>query len=92
MEDYRINSERSRMMKLVKKYDTLGALIMDSTAIHTLQRIPYLSVEKIDVKVLSAFLKKHWDDFGEKEHIYSSGYRKCICILDFLKYTFPKDK
>lgn len=92
MEDYRINSERSRMMKLVKKYDTLGALIMDSTAIHAVQRIPYLSVEKIDVKVLSAFLKKHWDDFGAKEHIYSSSYRKCICILDFLKYTFPKDK
>lgn len=92
IEDYRINSERARMMKLVKKFESLNDLINDSTPIHALQRIPYLSPEKINTKVLLTFLKQHWSEFGEKEHMYSSSYRKCICILDFLKYTFPKEK
>lgn len=92
IEDYRVPSEKTRTMKLVKKYASLNDLIKDSTPIHAIQRIPYLSPEKIDTKVLLNFLKKNWDEFGEKEHIYSTHYRKCICILDFLKYSFPKEK
>ncbi|MFH6987593.1 SIR2 family protein [Flavobacterium collinsii] len=92
IEDYRINSEKTKMMKLVKKYDSVNDLIKDSTTIHAIQRIPYLATEKINTKDLLTFLKKHWGEFGEKEHMYSSSYRKCICILDFLKYTFTKEK
>lgn len=90
MEDYRVTSEKSRMMKLVKKYDSLNDLIKDSTPIHSIQRIPYLSPDKIDIKVLTGFLKKNWTEFGEKDHMYSSSFRKCICILDYIKYSYFK--
>lgn len=90
IDDYRVESSRKRTMTLVKKYNNLNELIADSTIIHAIQRIPYLSQEKIDPNVLSTFLKKHWKEFGEKEHSYSSYYRKCICLLDYLKYTHQK--
>lgn len=88
IDDYRLISNKTKMTKLVKKYNSLNELIEDSTFIHAIQRIPYLSREKIDTKVLSNFLKKQWPEFGEKEHIYSSNYRKCISLLDYLKYAF----
>jgi hypothetical protein len=88
IDDYRLISNKAKMTKLVKKYNSLNELIEDSTFIHAIQRIPYLSREKIDTKVLSSFLKKQWPEFGEKEHIYSSNYRKCISLLDYLKYAF----
>lgn len=87
IEDYRVESTKVKMIKTVEKYNTLTELIQDSTTLHALQRIPFLSQEKIDVDVLLKFLKLHWNEFGKKEHSYSSYYRKCICILDFLKYS-----
>jgi len=88
IEDYRVASEKKRTMNIVKNYSSLNDLILDSTPVHAIQRIAYLSPEKIDTKVLQTFLKKHWNEFGENDHMYSSHYRKCICILDFLKYAF----
>jgi hypothetical protein len=87
IDDYRLSSNKGRMNKLLKKYNNITELLEDSTVVHAIQRIPYLSREKIDVKILATFLKKQWPDFGEKEHIYSSYYRKCISLLDYLKYA-----
>lgn len=87
IDDYRLSSNKGRMNKLLKKYNNITELLEDSTVVHAIQRIPYLSREKIDVKILATFLKKQWPEFGEKEHIYSSYYRKCISLLDYLKYA-----
>lgn len=92
IEDYRVKSEKKRNSDLVKKYDSITELIKDMSPTHAIQRIPYLHPDKIEIKTLSSFLKKHWKEFGENDHIYSSYYRKCICILDFLKYSNPKVK
>lgn len=87
IDDYRVNSVKSKTMRLVKKYNTLQELIDDCTVIHAIQRIPYLNKDKIDLDVLFNFLKINWDTFGKKETTYSSHYRKCICLYDFLKFS-----
>lgn len=92
IDDYRIDSMKLKTMNVVKKYSNLSELISDCSVIHAIQRIPYLSKEKIDTVILKDFLKKNWDTFGKKEHIYSSNFRKCICLLDFLEYAYHKDK
>jgi len=90
IDDYRVTSSMTGIMKLVKKYASLNDLLLDLSPIHAIQRIPYLKQEKIDIDILKEFLKKHWDEFGEKEHTYSSNYRKCICLLDYLQYANKK--
>ncbi|WP_017258904.1 SIR2 family protein [Pedobacter arcticus] len=92
MDDYRVDSMKTKTMKLVRKYNTLSDLIDDCSEIHAIQRIPYLSQEKIDTNVLLTFLKKNWEELGKKEHPYSTHIRKCICILDFLTYAYQEDK
>lgn len=88
IEDYRVQSLRSKTMQLVKKYNSLNDLLQDSNAVQAIQRIPYLKPEKIQIDVLRDFLKMEWPNFGQKEHIYSSNYRKCICLLDYLEYSY----
>jgi hypothetical protein len=85
--DYRIESGKERTLRIIQKYDSLKDMIADSSCIHSFQRIPYLDQNKIDVDTLTEFLKSHWEEFGENEHKYSSNYRKCICLLDYLKYA-----
>lgn len=92
IDDYRVDSMKTKTMKLVKKYNSLSELLSDSSEIHAIQRIPYLSPEKIDTGTLLAFLKKNWKELGNKEHSYSSHFRKCICLLDFLKYAYHEEK
>ncbi|HAK78491.1 MAG TPA: hypothetical protein DCM71_16655 [Runella sp.] len=87
IDDYRVKSNRVRNTKLAEKYKTLENLLDDLTPIQSIQLIPYLEKNKFDLDLLLNFLKGIWQDFGENEHNYSSNYRKCICLLDFLKYS-----
>lgn len=87
IEDYRVKSGRSRVTKLVAKYHTLGELLKDSTAEQALLRIPYMEESKIEVGPLREFLKENWEEFHDKSHSYSSSYRKCISLLDFLEFA-----
>lgn len=87
IDDYRVESLKTKTMKLVNKYNSLSELISDCSAIHAIQRIPYLTPEKIQHDVLLNFLRTNWEVLGNRGHNYSSHFRKCICLLDFLKYA-----
>lgn len=87
IEDYRAESNKTRITNLVQKYGSLSSMIADSKPIHTIQWIPFLEKDKIDKETLRDFLKKNWKTFGAKETTYSSHYRKCICLLDYLEYA-----
>ncbi len=88
IDDYRVSKSQARMLRLVKKYNSLQELIDDSTTVHAVQWIPYLKQNKINIEVLEMFLKKHWSLFIEgEEKNYASQFRKCICLLDYLKYA-----
>ncbi len=88
--DYRVDSNLENNLKNVSKYNFLEDLILTESISHIIHWIPYLSLDKIDTKVLKDFLKEHWQTFGENEDKYSSAYRKCICLLDFLEYSNHK--
>lgn len=83
--EYRVDSNLYNNLKNASKYNSLEDLIVSESISHIIHWIPYLSVDKIDTKVLKDFLKEHWQTFGEIEDKYSSAYRKCICLLDFLE-------
>lgn len=84
--DYR-NSKDTKSETLMKKYKTLDALIADMNSVHAIQKIPFLDKSKIDTKILRDFLIENWEQFGNNETNYSSPYRKCICLLDFLEFA-----
>ncbi|CAG5010795.1 hypothetical protein DYBT9275_04816 [Dyadobacter sp. CECT 9275] len=87
IEDYRVDTGRTRMTNLGQTHATLESMLKALTPIHAVQAIPYLPKEKIDLTALRSFLKDNWSEFGAKENSYSSPYRKCICLLDFLEYA-----
>lgn len=87
MEDYRIESGRKRIEKLMSSFNSIEELLVQYSHIHALQYIPFFDKAKIDPEQLLPFLQANWEKFGEKEGSYSSHYRKCICLLDYLKYA-----
>lgn len=83
--DYRVESNLEKTIKNVERFDTVEELIKSESISHIIHWIPYLEPEKIDTKVLRKFLIEQWPKFSEQEDKYSSQYRKCICLLDYLE-------
>jgi SIR2-like domain len=83
--DYRVESNLERTLKTVEKFNSVQELIENESIIHTIQWIPYLEKTKIEINTLRDFLKAHWKEYGAKESNYSSLFRKCICLLDYLE-------
>lgn len=82
--DYRLEKQKLKIMSQVKKYKNLEDLINDLSVIHSIQKIPYLEYDKIDIKTLREFLIDNWKNFREGNN-YSSAFRKCVCLLDFIE-------
>lgn len=90
LEDYQLASQRLKMKAQLQKYNCIEELIEDLSVIHAIQRIPYLDYFKIDPKVLRQFLIENWDKYHTGNN-YSSGYRKCVCLLDFIENANHKN-
>jgi hypothetical protein len=87
IDDYRVDTGLEKTLKIVEKFESITDLIENETTIHSIQWIPYFEKDKIEITALRNFLKKHWETFGAKETTYSSHYRKCICLLDYLEFA-----
>ncbi|WP_298758945.1 SIR2 family protein [uncultured Psychroserpens sp.] len=88
IDDYRIDSGKTRITKIVDNFETFADLLTASTAEHLVQWIPYCEKSTINIDELRQFLKLNWPQFGDKKHKYSSHYRKCICLLDYLENAY----
>lgn len=87
IDDYRNKSFLSKSLKSkLESYNNISDLIGDTDAIHAIQRIPYLNQEKIDIVVLEKFLKENFHK-AIKNSSQLSYFRKCVCLLDYLKYA-----
>lgn len=84
IEDYR-NARNFKLIDEVKNFNSLEEVIEIFEDKHVLQRIMYLEKNKIDIQELRNYLKKLWPKFMETKNSYSSNYRKCICLLDYLE-------
>jgi hypothetical protein len=87
IDDYRVESGLAKTLKIVERFESITDLIENETTIHSIRWIPYLEKDKIETTVLRNFLKKHWETFGAVDHNYSSSFRKCICLLDYLEFA-----
>jgi hypothetical protein len=83
--DYRVESNLERTLRNARKFESISDMIESESVSHCIQWIPYLDQEKIEIDVLRQFLIGQWSKFGEPEDKYSSPYRKCICLLDYLE-------
>ena len=83
--DYRVESNLERTLRNASKFESISDMIESESVSHCIQWIPYLDQEKIEIDVLRQFLIGQWSKFGEPEDKYSSPYRKCICLLDYLE-------
>jgi SIR2-like domain len=85
IDDYRVESNRERTLSIVKKFDNILEMINSESVSHCIQWIPYLDQDKIDTKLLREFLINQWHKYGAQDTTYSSAYKKCICLLDYLE-------
>ncbi|MBK9566101.1 MAG: hypothetical protein IPO37_13255 [Saprospiraceae bacterium] len=85
IDDYRVESNRERTLRIVKKFDNILEMINSESVSHCIQWIPYLDQDKIDTKILREFLINQWPKYGAQDTTYSSAYKKCICLLDYLE-------
>lgn len=85
--DYRISKIGTTLKTKINSYSNLNELISANSEVHAIQWIPLLDINKIDIKALRKFLKGIWPKYGLIENTYSSHYRKCICLLDYLEFA-----
>jgi hypothetical protein len=84
IEDYRLKTKIKSMARLLNGIETLQDLIESTDFIHAIQRIPYLSKDNIDTRLLRDYLIQNFDQI-EAGTSYYSQFRKCVCLLDFLE-------
>jgi hypothetical protein len=84
--DYRLPNQISTMARHLNNIISLEDLIINVNLKHALQRIPYLSIQQINIQTLRTFLKNNWDNVINDKSLFSS-FRKCVCLLDFLENT-----
>lgn len=84
IDDYRLEKQKKTISKQLLGINSLEELIESSDFTHTIQRIPYLKDEEIDIVFLKEFLKNNWEELDPKA-IYFSNFRKCVCLLDYLE-------
>lgn len=89
IEDYRLKSQKRSAERNLKGIETLQELIESTDFIHAIQRIPFLSREKIDTYLLREYLKENFE-IMEVGTGYYSNLRKCICLLDYLENAFQE--
>ena len=84
IEDYRLGSLRDKMKTRVKQYSGLNDMLQKLSVKHAVQRIPFLDINQIFPNDLRTFLKANWNEYHEGNN-YSSSFRKCICLLDYIE-------
>lgn len=87
IEDYRLKTQIKSMARLLNGIETLQDLIESTDFIHAIQRIPYLSKDNIDTRLLRDYLIQNFDQI-EAGTSYYSQFRKCVCLLDYLENAF----
>ncbi len=90
IDDYRVKTNLVKTMKNVERFNSLEDLINNESFSHIIYWVPFLSLEKINVETLRSFLKDNWSKFSGNEVKYSSPFRKCICLLDYLEFANHK--
>lgn len=84
IDDYRLKNQKTTISKQIKGINSLDELLVGIEFNHAIQRIPYLSKEKIETDLLRQFLKDNWE-LHLSSPLVSSNFRKCVCLLDYLE-------